>query len=492
MSAIDVVMLSRIQFGMTALYHFLFVPLTIGLSLLIAIMESVYVMTGRAIWRDMTKFWGLLFGINFAMGVATGVTMEFQFGTNWAYYSQYVGDIFGAPLAIEGLMAFFLEATFVGLFFFGWDRLSKVGHLTVTWMVAIGSNLSALWILVANAWMQHPVGARFNFETMRMEMTSFKEVLFNPVAQDKFVHTVSAGYVTGSVFVLAVSAIYLLQGRHSEFAKRSMTIAAIEAMWNTEPAPASFTLFGLPDSKTRETEYRVQIPWVLGLIATRSLDQQLPGITDLVAQAQTRIRNGIPAYAAIEALHNNPKDEVAKAELASHVSDLGYALLLKRYDPNVVDATDAEIAQAAQDTVPAVATLFWSFRVMVGLGFGFIALFAAAFWLAARRRLDQRRWFLWVSALCLPLPWISCELGWIVAEYGRQPWAIEGILPTYLASSSVAAGDVWFSLIGFIVFYTTLAIVDLFLIVRTIRLGPDVVGDDSGPDRRHAMAQPVQ
>jgi cytochrome d ubiquinol oxidase subunit I len=356
-----------------------------------------------------------------------------------------------------------------------------------------------------------------------MEMTSFKEVLFNPVAQDKFVHTVSAGYVTGSVFVLAVSAIYLLQGRHGEFAKRSMTvaasfglasalsvvvlgdesgytagenqkmkIAAVEAMWNTEPAPASFTLFGLPDTKTRETEYRVQIPWVLGLIATRSLDQQLPGITDLVAEAQTHIRNGIPAYAAIEALHNNPKDEVAKAELASHVSDLGYALLLKRYDPNVVDATDAEIAQAAQDTVPAVATLFWSFRVMVGLGFGFIALFAAAFWLAARRRLDQRRWFLWVSALCLPLPWISCELGWIVAEYGRQPWAIEGVLPTYLANSSVAASDVWFSLTGFIVFYTTLAIVDLYLIVRTIRLGPDVVGDDSGPDRRRSTAQPVQ
>ena len=519
MSAIDVVTLSRIQFGMTALYHFLFVPLTIGLSLLIAIMESVYVMTRRAIWRDMTKFWGLLFGINFAMGVATGITMEFQFGTNWAYYSHYVGDIFGAPLAIEGLMAFFLEATFVGLFFFGWDRLSKVGHLTVTWMVAIGSNLSALWILVANAWMQHPVGARFSFETMRMEMTSFKEVLFNPVAQDKFVHTVSAGYVTGSVFVLAVSAIYLLQGRHGEFAKRSMTvaasfglasalsvvvlgdesgytagenqkmkIAAVEAMWNTEPAPASFTVFGLPDTKTQETEYRVQIPWVLGLIATRSLDQQLPGISDLVADARTRIRNGIPAYAAIQALHKDPKDEAAKAELASHVSDLGYALLLKRYDPNVAGATDAEIAQAAQDTIPAVATLFWSFRVMVGLGFGFIALFATAFWLAARRRLDQRRWFLWVAALCLPLPWISCELGWVVAEYGRQPWAIEGVLPTYLANSSVAASDVWFSLTGFIVFYTTLAVIDLYLIVRTIRLGPDVVGDDGGPDGRRAIA----
>src|SRR3984957_11943994 len=211
---VDVVMLSRIQFGMTALYHFLFVPLTLGLSILVAIMESVYVMTRRQIWRDMTKFWGLLFGINFAMGVATGITMEFQFGTNWAYYSHYVGDIFGSLLAIEGLMAFFLEATFVGLFFFGWGRLSRVGHLTVTWLMALATNLSALWILIANAWMQNPVGAWFNVETMRMEMTSFKEVVFNPVAQAKFVHTVSAGYVTGSIFVLAISAVFLLQGRH--------------------------------------------------------------------------------------------------------------------------------------------------------------------------------------------------------------------------------------------------------------------------------------
>jgi cytochrome bd ubiquinol oxidase subunit I len=223
---IDVVSLSRIQFGLTAMYHFLFVPLTLGLVLLLAIMESVYVMTGRAIWGEMTRFWGLLFGINFAMGVATGITMEFQFGTNWAYYRHYVGDIFGAPLAIEGLMAFFLEATFIGLFFFGWDRLSNVGHLIVTWLVAAGSNFSALWILIANGWMQNPVGARFNFETMRMEMTSFQDVLFNPVAQVKFVHTVSAGYVTGAVFVLAVSAIFLLFGRHIEFAKRSMTVAA--------------------------------------------------------------------------------------------------------------------------------------------------------------------------------------------------------------------------------------------------------------------------
>ena len=506
---VDVVTLSRIQFGMTALYHFLFVPLTLGLSIILAIMESVYVMTRRPIWRDMTKFWGLLFGINFAMGVATGITMEFQFGTNWAYYSNYVGDIFGAPLAIEGLMAFFLEATFIGLFFFGWDRLSRVGHLVVTCLVAIGSNLSALWILIANAWMQHPVGARFNFETMRMEMTSFRDLIFNPVAQDKFVHTVSAGYVTGSIFVLAVSAIYLLQGRSIEFAKRSMTvaasfglaaalsvvvlgdesgytvgenqkmkIAAIEAMWNTEPAPASFTLFGIPNETTRETDYEVRIPWLLGLIATRSVDQQLPGISDLVADARNRIRDGMPAYAAIQTLRKDPANADAKAALDGHVANLGYALLVKRYAPNVVDATDAEINQAAGDTVPAVATLFWTFRIMVGLGFFFIALFALAFWFAARRQLGERRWFLWIAALSLPLPWVSCEVGWVVAEYGRQPWAIEGVLPTYLANSSVTAADVWFSLIGFVIFYTSLAVVDLYLITRTIRLGPGLVANN--------------
>src|SRR5471030_1838755 len=218
--------LSRLQFALTAMYHFLFVPLTLGLSVLVAMMETVYVMTRRTIWRDMTKFWGLLFGINFAMGVATGLTMEFQFGMNWAYYSHYVGDIFGAPLALEGLMAFFLEATFVGLFFFAWDRLSKVQHLIATWLLALGTNFSALWILIANGWMQYPVGAHFNVDTMRMEVSDFMAVLFNPVAQAKFVHTVSAGYVTGSVFVLAVSAYFLLRGRHVELAKRSMTIAA--------------------------------------------------------------------------------------------------------------------------------------------------------------------------------------------------------------------------------------------------------------------------
>jgi cytochrome d ubiquinol oxidase subunit I len=412
MTSIDVVSLSRMQFGLTALYHFLFVPLTLCLSLLLGIMESVYVMTGRAIWRDMTKFWGLLFGINFAMGVATGITMEFQFGMNWAYYSHYVGDIFGAPLAIEGLMAFFLEATFIGLFFFGWDKLSSLQHLCVTWLVALGSNLSALWILIANGWMQNPVGAKFNPDTMRMEVTNFTDVVFNPVAQAKFVHTVSAGYVTGAMFVLSVSAFYLIKGRHIEIAKRSMTvaasfglaaalsvvvlgdesgytagenqkmkIAAIEAMWDTEPAPASFTIFGLPDLANRRTDYEVKVPWMLGLIATRSIDKTLPGIKELVAQAEVRIRNGLIAYDALEKLRAQPTNTAERARLDSTGTDLGYALLLKKIRPDIVNATADQIGQAAWSTVPAVSPLFWSFRIMVGLGF----------YRSVRRRLRARQ-----------------------------------------------------------------------------------------------------
>jgi cytochrome bd ubiquinol oxidase subunit I len=500
----DIVELSRLQFAVTALYHFLFVPLTLGLSILLGIMETVYVMTDKPIWRDMVKFWGVLFGINFAMGVATGVTMEFQFGTNWAYYSHYVGDIFGAPLAIEGLMAFFLEATFIGLFFFAWDRLSKVQHLFATWALAIGSNLSALWILIANGWMQFPVGAHFNAQTMRMEVDDFMAVLFNPVAQAKFVHTVSAGYVTGSVFVLAISAWYLLRGRHSAFAKRSMTvaasfglasalsvvvlgdesgytagvnqkmkIAAIEAMWNTQPAPASFTIFGLPDLASHTTRYAVRVPWVLGLIATRSVDKPVPGINQLVGMARQRIKDGMIAYGALLMIRAHPNDAAARNRLDAHVQNLGYALLLKRFRADVQNATPAEIEAAANSTIPNVPVLFWAFRIMVAIGFYFIALFAAFFWLSARQRWDRHRWMLKLAFFTLPLPWIAAELGWIVAEYGRQPWVIEGVLPTALGISSISAGDVLFSLLGFALFYSALLIADLYLLIKYIRLGPD-------------------
>ncbi|MEM9243530.1 MAG: cytochrome ubiquinol oxidase subunit I [Pseudomonadota bacterium] len=498
-----VVHLSRFQFALTALYHFLFVPLTLGLSVLLAIMETVYVMTGREIWKQMVKYWGVLFGINFVMGVATGITMEFQFGTNWAYYSQYVGDIFGAPLAIEGLMAFFLEATFVGMFFFGWERLSKIQHWIVTCLLALGTNLSALWILIANGWMQNPVGSYFDFNTMRMEVSDFGAVLFNPVAQAKFVHTISAGYVTGSIFVLAVSSYFMLRGRNLAFAKRSMTvaasfglaaalsvvvlgdesgyltgehqhmkIAAMEAMWHTEKPPASLTLFGIPDQENMKTHAAIKLPYVLGLIATRSVSQPLPGIQELVEQNKQKIRNGMQAYGALQQLQQNPDNQSAKNQFRKYENDLGYGLLLKRYTPNVVDATTAQINQAAADTVPNVAPIFWAFRVMVFCGFFFILLFLVAFYLSCRRRL-QKRWFLWWALLCLPLPWISSDMGWFVAEYGRQPWVVSGKLPTFLGSSSLSAGDLWTSIIGFIVFYSVLAVVEIYLMVKYIRLGPD-------------------
>lgn len=387
-----VVGLSRLQFALTAMYHFLFVPLTLGLSFLLAIMESVYVMTGREVYKDMTRFWGKLFGINFAMGVATGITMEFQFGTNWAYYSHYVGDVFGTPLAIEGLMAFFLESTFVGLFFFGWNRLSKVQHLAVTWLVAIGSNLSALWILIANGWMQYPVATEFNYESMRMELTSFAELFFNPVAQVKFVHTVASGYVTGAMFVLGISAWYLLKGRDLAFARRSFAIAAsfglastlsvivlgdesgytlgevqkvklaaVEAEWETHEPPAPFTVFGLPDQEQQETHYALKVPYALGLIATRSLDEEVTGIKDLIAEHEARIRSGMIAYEMLQKLRRGEASEAERQLFEVHQVDLGYALLLKRYTPNVTDATDAQIQQAAADTIPQVAPLSGAF-----------------------------------------------------------------------------------------------------------------------------------
>ncbi|RYC10949.1 cytochrome ubiquinol oxidase subunit I [Ciceribacter ferrooxidans] len=502
---IDIVELSRLQFAMTAMYHFLFVPLTLGLSIIVAIMETVYVMTDRPIWRQMTKFWGTLFGINFVLGVSTGITMEFQFGMNWSYYSHYVGDIFGAPLAVEGLMAFFLEATFVGLFFFGWDKLSKRAHLVVAWLVAIGSNLSALWILIANGWMQNPVGAEFNPMSMRMEMTSFFDVVFNQVAQAKFVHTVSAGYVTASVFVLGVSAWYLLKGRHTELARRSiavaasfglasalsvvvlgdesgysvthdqkMKLAAIEGMWETQPAPASFTLVGIPDQEARETHYALHIPYVMGLIGTRSLTGEIPGIDELVKQAEERIRSGQIAYDALMTYRANKgvvPDEV-RAIFEEHSKDLGFALLLKRYIDDPRQASEDQIKMAANDTVPTVWPLFWAFRLMVALGFSFIAVMAWFFWMASFRRMQFPRIALWLAVIIIPTPWIAAELGWFVAEFGRQPWTVDGVLPTALSASHLSVTELLITLAGFVLFYTVLFVIEMGLMLKYIRKGP--------------------
>jgi cytochrome d ubiquinol oxidase subunit I len=456
--------------------------------------------------------------------------MEFEFGTNWAYYSHYVGDVFGAPLAIEGLMAFFLESTFVGMFFLGWDRLSKRQHLAVTFLTALGTNLSALWILVANGWMQNPVGAEFNIDTMRMEMTSFAEVFFNPVAQVKFIHTASAGYVAASMFVAGISAYYLLKGRDLGFARRSMAVAlgfglasifsvivlgdesgyevgdvqkvklaAIEAEWHTEEPPAAFTLFGWPNDETMETEHAVKIPWLMGIIATRSLDEEVPGIHDLIKQAEHRIRTGIIAYRAMTAIRNGTADEEDHALFDMYKKDLGYALLLKQYTDKVVDATDEQIKLAARGTVPDVTLLFWTFRIMVFSGFTMLFLFVAGFLLMAQRRLERHRWLLRAFLYGIPLPWIAIETGWFVAEYGRQPWAIGEILPTFLATSSLTKEDLMISLAGFITFYTVLAIIEFFLMFKFARLGPSSLHtgryyfERSGaPDLANAPAAPVK
>jgi cytochrome d ubiquinol oxidase subunit I len=502
---LDIVDLSRFQFAMTAMYHFLFVPLTLGLSILVAIMETVYVMTGRPIWRQMTKFWGNLFGINFVLGVATGITMEFQFGMNWSYYSHYVGDVFGAPLAIEGLMAFFLEATFVGLFFFGWDKLSKVGHLTATWLVAIGSNFSALWILIANGWMQNPVGASFNPETMRMELDSFFEVLFNEVAQAKFVHTVSAGYVTASVFVLGVSAWYLLKDRHTALARRSITVAAsfglasalsvvvlgdesgysashtqkmklaaIEGMWETHDAPAPFTAIGFPSLADRETHYAIEIPWVMGLIGTRSLNTEIPGINDLVDEAEERIKSGIVAYDALMTIREQRGDTAPEVRdtFEANSDNLGFAFLLLRYMEDPRDATPEQIATTAADTIPGVLPLFWAFRGMVGLGFLFIGVMVYFFWRSSFRQQSYPRWALKLAVAIIPAPWIAAELGWFVAEYGRQPWTVDGVLPTALSVSHLSVQDLLLTITGFLIFYTVLFVVEMGLMLKYIRKGP--------------------
>lgn len=498
-----VVELSRWQFAATALYHFLFVPLTLGLGFLIAAMETVYVTTGRVIYRDMAHFWGKLFAINFALGVATGITMEFEFGTNWSLYSYFVGDIFGAPLALEGLMAFFLESTFVGLMFFGWERMSRGMHLLVTYMVALGGALSALWILIANSFMQNPVGARFNPLTMRLELKSFSTLFFNPDAQAKFVHTIIAGYVTGSMFVVGVSCYYLLRNRNTALAKRSIRIAALfgvfatvgvitlgdalglidrtaqapkldamEALWRTAKAPAPFHLIAFPSQKLQRNFDTVNIPDLLTPLVTRTMTDVVPGIDRLIAVNRKKIQNGIPAVMALRELARHPHDKSALADFNAHEKDVGYGLLLERYAPNVAKATPAQINQAARDTIPEVWIVFWAFRIMVALAFLMLALFVLMVISSLRGTLVRKRWLLRAGLWMIPAPFIACEMGWLVSEVGRQPWTVYRILPTFLSASSHSVSYMAFSLGGFVLFYSTFIVVEMFLMVKYIRLGP--------------------
>lgn len=498
--------LSRWQFAFVASYHFLFVPLTLGLAWILFAMEVAYVRTGKIVYKDMTRFWGKLFGINFAVGVLSGLTMEFQFGTNWAFYSQYVGDIFGTPLAIEGLVAFMLESTFLGLFFFGWDKLSKRQHLIATFCLAIGSSLSALLILVANGFMQHPVGAAFNYETMRMETTNLLHLFTNPMAQIGFAHTVVAGYLTGAIFVISISSYFLLKGRDIDFAKRSFAIAAgfglvaslmvmflgdqngvavfktqptklaaIEAEWNTQAPPAAFNLFALSNQETHQNDFELQIPDALGLLVTHSMHAVIPGLNQLMEQEQVQIQNGAKAYVALQAMRSGNATSEQKATFDRYKDDLGYGMLLSHFTTDMAHPSAQKIKEVAYKTLPDVNSIFWTFRVMVGFGVLMFLIFLIAFITAVRDSAWNKRWLLRAAFYSMPLPFVANVCGWFVAEHGRQPWTIYGILPTNLSASTISAFDIALSLGLFVLFYAILYAVELFLMFKFARLGPSAL-----------------
>ncbi|QLB21278.1 cytochrome d terminal oxidase subunit 1 [Vespertiliibacter pulmonis] len=503
---LDVVELSRLQFALTALYHFLFVPLTLGLSFVLVVMETLYVTTGKEVYKDMTKFWGKLFGINFALGVTTGITMEFQFGTNWSYYSHYVGDIFGAPLAIEGLMAFFLESTFVGLFFFGWNRLSKAKHLMATFAVAFGSNFSALWILVANGWMQNPVGSEFNVETMRMEMASFSELVLNPVTQTKFLHTVTAGYTCGAIFVLGISAYYILKGRDLGFARRSFSVgasfglvailsvlmmgdesgyeigkaqpvklAAMEAEFETLPAPAPWNIITIPNTAELKNDFAIELPYAAGIIVTRSFDKQIRGLRELRVENEQRVRNGIVAYSLLEKLRSGNYTAEEKEAFKVAQKDLGFGLLLKAYTDKVVDATEEQIQKAADSTIPKVGPTFWAFRSMMAAGGLMLLLIGLAFIQNLRGTVGTKPIVLKALLWGIPLPWIAIESGWFLAEYGRQPWAVYNVLPTGVSNSLLTTTDLYISIGLLCGLYTLFLVAEMYLMFKYGRLGPSAL-----------------
>ncbi|WHN65873.1 cytochrome ubiquinol oxidase subunit I [Cysteiniphilum sp. QT6929] len=517
--------LARWQFAFVACFHFIFVPLTLGLTWIIFTMELMYVITGKQVYKDMTKFWGKLLGINFAVGVLSGLTMEFSFGLNWAYYSQFVGDIFGTPLAIEGLVAFMLESTFVGMFFLGWNKLSKKQHLCVTFCLAIGSNLSALLILVANGFMQVPAGGEFVWQTMRMETTHLWDLFINPIAQIGFAHTVIAGYVTSSVFVIGISAFYLLRKKNKSdvaFAKRSMGVglgfgliaslmvmvmgdeqgilaykyqpmklAAIEAEWGTQAPPANFNVIAFPNQSERKNDFSIQIPHLLGLLATHSFDQKIYGVntilfdgyTDVMTGKEipavtTRIANGAKAYEAMMKMRDGSAAKSDYATYNEYHQDLGYGMLLLRYLPvgePLTQATSQQIRAAALDTVPNVSTIFWTFRIMVGIGVFMFLVMIGGLILLFRKTLWQKRWVLRTMLYMIPLPWIACLCGWIVTEHGRQPWTVYDMLPTTVSSSMINGWDILFTLVIFCLFYALLFAVEMYLMFKFARLGPSKV-----------------
>lgn len=510
--------LARWQFAILASFHFIFVPLTLGLTWILFTMELMYVTTNNTIYKDMTKFWGKLLGINFAVGVLSGLTMEFSFGLNWAYYSQFVGDIFGTPLAIEGLVAFMLESTFLGIFFFGWNKLSKKQHLFATFCLAIGSSFSALLILVANGFMQVPQGGEFNWETMRMETLNLGALFTNPIASIGFAHTIFAGYVTASVFVIGISAFYLLRGSDTGFAKRSMAVglgfglissimvmfmgdqqglnayhnqpmklAAIEAEWDTQKPPADFNAITFPSQEEQKNYLTVQIPDVLGVLVTHSYHTKVYGIKDIlydgfvkadgekVPPVTKRVQNGAKAYEAMMKMRNGQKTPKIMQTYKQNKEDLGYGLLLKRYVPKdkpLTAATDKQIHKASLKSVPDVPSIFWTFRIMVALGVLMFVVILVGLIFAIKGTLWHKRWLLRSMFYMIPAPWIAALCGWFVTEHGRQPWTVYEQLPTSLSASAINEWDILMTLVIFCLFYLLLFGVEMFLMVKFARKGP--------------------
>ncbi|NOZ47072.1 MAG: cytochrome ubiquinol oxidase subunit I [Chlorobi bacterium] len=504
---------SRAQFALTAMYHWIFVPLTLGLGFLIAIFETLYVKTKNEEWKRITKFWAKLFGINFAIGVATGIILEFEFGTNWSNYSWFVGDIFGAPLAIEGIMAFFLESTFIAVMFFGWEKVSKKFHLLSTWLTAIGANLSALWILVANAWMQNPVGMKFNPDTARNEMVNFWDVLFSSTAIHKFLHTVSSGYVLASIFVIGVSSWYLLKNRELLFAKRSilvasvfglfsaiyviftgdgsardvaktqpMKFAAMEALYdgqNNAPLIAIGLLKRPSEAGPYEPEdfyFKFEIPNALSYMAFLSPHAFVPGINDMIVGNEEkgivsyseRIKKGkiainaLAAYNKAKKAGNNNEAIIASQTLEQNFKYFGYG-----YYENV----------NPRELIPSVTISFYSFHIMVILGAHFLILFIVFLYFSFKENLEKRKFILWIAIITIPLAYLAQELGWIVAELGRQPWVIQDLLPTIAAVSEIGKNSVIISFFLFAIVFTVLLIAELKILFKQIKTGPNKGGN---------------
>ncbi|MDR2824475.1 MAG: cytochrome ubiquinol oxidase subunit I [Prevotellaceae bacterium] len=498
---------SRAQFALTAAYHWLFVPLTLGLGLVMCILETIYVKTGNEVWKRATKFWMTVFGINFAIGVATGLILEFEFGTNWSNYSYLVGDIFGAPLAIEGVLAFFMEATFISLMFFGWKKLSKGGHLASTWLTVFGATISAFWILVANAWMQHPAGALLVAETQRMEMTSFWAVL-SPVAINKFFHTVVSSWVLGAVFVLGISCWFLLKKRDVEFALKSVKVASIVGVvamvltiWTghgsaqqvAEKQPMKLAAMeGLYDGKTEANLvgfgilnpaktydnaedaflFKIDVPisGFLSWIATYDSKTFVPGAKDIINGGYTlpdgttapsfaeKRERGLEVHAALKEFNTlyKAKDTIgAKAVWNAQAENFKYFGYSYLNEPT--------------DLIPNVTLVFYSFHIMVILGGLFLLLFILA--LILKGKIAKSRWFNWIAIICIPLAYLCSQMGWVVAEVGRFPWAINEVLPLNAAVSQLTTSSVQVTFFLFLALFTALLIAEVTIMVRQIRKG---------------------